>query len=76
MLGLFGKFGQNCDILMIPQKSYAYVCYKSVVESEEAYKHMNGYKLPSCQNRPNEVVLYTFYVNEGEMILYTLNFCV
>ncbi|XP_060572353.1 alkylated DNA repair protein alkB homolog 8-like isoform X2 [Ruditapes philippinarum] len=64
MLEQFGQFGKKCDILMIPQKSYAYVCYKTIAESEEAYKQMNGHKLQSTENRPNEVVLYTFYVNE------------
>ncbi|XP_053399795.1 alkylated DNA repair protein alkB homolog 8-like isoform X2 [Mercenaria mercenaria] len=64
MIELFSHYGSNCDVFMIPRKSYSYVCYRSIAESEEACKHLNGHKLPANEHRPNEVVLYTFFVNE------------
>lgn len=71
MLELFCQYGRNCDVIMIPQKSYAFVCYKSVEESEAACTHLNGHKLPVTNHRKNEVVLYTFFVSEGMLLLLT-----
>ena len=64
---LFGDLavGKKCDVMMMPQKSYCFVCYSSPAESERAYTQLNGCKLDATCDRKTEVILYLSYVSQG-----------
>lgn len=69
ILELFGGPSIKCDVIMIPQKSYCFVCYESLECCAEACKKLNSAKLSPTESRKNAVILYTLFVKEGTNLL-------
>ena len=62
---LFNHYGNVCDVIMLPRKPYAFVCYLTEEEAEAAYTALNGYKLTATEDRQEEITLYILYVSQG-----------
>ena len=65
VLELFSCHGNVCDIIMLPRKPYAFVCFLNEEEAELAYTALNGYKLKATEDRKEEITLYISYVSRG-----------
>ena len=62
---LFSCHGNICDVIMLPRKPYAFVCFLSEDDAESAYKSLNGYKLVATGDRKEEITLYISFVSQG-----------
>lgn len=62
---LFTKYGGECGVLMLPQKSYCYVSFMNVEDAQHAHDALNGFKLPPVNHRQHDIVLYTLFVSAG-----------
>ena len=62
----FYPFGKVDEIIMLPKKPYAFVCYKDLDSAEKAAKQLNGTVLPGTPNRTQTATLYIFFVSKGE----------
>ena len=65
MFDLFGCHGNVCEVIMLPRKPYAFVCFLCEEEAEAAYNALNGYKLEATEERKEEITLYISYVRQG-----------
>ncbi|XP_021346213.1 alkylated DNA repair protein alkB homolog 8-like [Mizuhopecten yessoensis] len=61
---LFTIYGSVEDVIMMPQKPYAFVCYRHEDEAEVAYGNLNGQTLPENDNRKWPVTIYISYVSQ------------
>jgi len=67
ILQVFSQYGQVEHIIMVPYKSYCFVCYANVQEAMFAYNKVNGKK----NNLPNQQIFYLIYTNSGNDQLYS-----
>ena len=67
--GAFRVYGDVVDVVMQPQKSYAFVSMSSERHAEAAYAGLNGRPLVRAQNGAAlpDVILYLDYVDLGRM---------
>ncbi len=64
--GIFSIYGMIVDIVMQPQKPYAFVSYTTVEEAKTAFQAMHGEKLTSAEWGPEPGIrLYLSYVLSG-----------
>ncbi|XP_033742555.1 alkylated DNA repair protein alkB homolog 8-like [Pecten maximus] len=61
---LFSAVGRVEDVIMMPQKPYAFVCYDNEKEAEAAYGNLNGHTLLENKDRKWSVTLYISYVSQ------------
>ncbi|XP_060065230.1 alkylated DNA repair protein alkB homolog 8-like [Ylistrum balloti] len=61
---LFEVYGGVEDVIMMPQKPYAFVCYQTEEEAEKAYENLNGKTLVENDDRKWPVKLYISYVSQ------------
>ena len=66
VLRLFSCHGNICDIIMLPRKPYAFVCFLSEEEAESACKALNGHTLAASGDRKEEITLYISFVSQGK----------
>ena len=62
---LFSCHGNICDVIMLPRKPYAFVCFLSEEDADSAYQSLNGYKLAATGDRREETTLYISFVSQG-----------
>lgn len=63
--GLFSCHGSICDVIMLPRKPYAFVCYLNEEDAKSAYTALNGHKLAPTEDRKEEITLYISYISKG-----------
>lgn len=61
LLEVFSQYGQIEHIIMLPHKSYCFICFVNVQEATTAYDKING-KITSLSN---QLVLYLIYTKSG-----------
>lgn len=58
---VFSQYGQVERIIMLPHKSYCFICYVTIQEAISAYENING----KMNTLPNPLVFYLIYTNSG-----------
>lgn len=58
---VFSQYGQVERIVMLPHKSYCFICYMNVQEAISAYANING----KINNLPEPLLFYLIYTNSG-----------
>lgn len=66
ILEIFSQYGCVQDIIMIPRKPYCFVCFDNCDSSLNAKKKTTGYLLREGIDPSQNVVLYPFFVSQGE----------
>lgn len=61
ILTVFSQYGQIKCIMMIPYKSYCFVCYTNIQEAISAYDKVNG----KINTLSNQKLFYLIYTNSG-----------
>lgn len=64
LLEVFSQYGQIEHIIMLPHKSYCFMCYANVLEATVAYDQVNG-KITSL---PNQQIFYLIYTKSGNIV--------
>lgn len=68
---VFNPFGKVDEIIMLPKKPYAFVCYQDLDSAERAMNQLNGTSLPETSSRKQSATLYIFFVSKGINISFT-----
>ena len=70
LLNIFSKYGLVLDVLMKPQKPYAFVTFSSVEESLLSFRGLHGrtMKCPEELSVPN-VTFYISFIENGKQLL-------
>lgn len=63
---IFSCYGEIDDIIMLPQKPYAFVCFSNVEDALEAYNNLNGFQVQPTEKRQTSLTLYIFFVSKGK----------
>ena len=63
---VFSAYGEVIDIVMQPQKSYAFVSMSAAGEAEAAFSGAHGKPLVGREEGASDVVLYLDYVESGQ----------
>lgn len=63
ILQVFSQHGRVEQIIMLPHKSYCFVCYANVEEAISAYGKING----KNNDLPNQQIFYLIYTNSGNI---------
>lgn len=66
VLQVFSQYGQVEHIVMIPFKSYCFVCYANIEEAIHAYNNING----KMNNLTDRQIFYLIYTNSGIVMDY------
>ena len=66
---IFSKYGDIADIITLPEKSFAFVCFKKLDQAIKAYDGIQGQEL-KC---PDEISVpgirfYLYFTNNGKYI--------
>lgn len=82
VLQVFSQYGQVESIIMLPHKSYCFICYTSIQEAISAWDNMN-WKVNSLPDQQLFFLIYTvsgnvYYYSKDNMILcnYIKNFSI
>ncbi|XP_061165252.1 alkylated DNA repair protein alkB homolog 8-like [Saccostrea echinata] len=62
---VFGPLGPIEEIIMLPKKPYAFVCYGDVDSAERAMTQLSGTVLPETHSRKQTATLYIFFVSKA-----------
>lgn len=66
VLQVFSQYGQVESIIMLPFKSYCFVCYASIQEAMCAYDKING----KMNTLPDQQFFYLIFTNSGNVMDY------
>ncbi|XP_056012477.1 alkylated DNA repair protein alkB homolog 8-like isoform X2 [Ostrea edulis] len=61
---IFSPLGEVEEIIMLPKKPYAFVCYEDIDAAERAAEKLNGLDLPQTPSRTQTATLYIFFVSK------------
>jgi alkylated DNA repair protein alkB family protein 8 len=61
VLQVFSHYGQVEHIVMLPFKSYCFVCFANIQEAVCAYNNING----KMNTLPDQTTFYLIYTNSG-----------
>lgn len=61
---VFNPYGKVDEIIMLPMKPYAFVCYQDLDSAERAMNQLNGTILPETPSRKQSATLYIFFVSK------------
>ncbi|KAJ8298479.1 hypothetical protein KUTeg_025010 [Tegillarca granosa] len=61
---IFSPYGELDDIILLPQKPYAFVCFSNTENALEAYNNLNGFQINPTEKRPTTLTLYIFFVSK------------
>lgn len=64
---IFSPLGEVEEIIMLPKKPYAFVCYEDIDAAERAAEKLNGLDLPQTPSRTQTATLYIFFVSKGDL---------
>jgi len=65
---VFSQYGQIEHIVMLPHKSYCFVCYANVQEAVIAYNKINGQQISTLLNQ--QLIFYLIYTKSGIVYYY------
>lgn len=65
VLQVFSRYGIVQCIIMLPNKSYCFICYANMQEAIFAYDKVNG----KMNNLSDQKILYLIYTNSGGLCL-------
>lgn len=68
---VFDPIGKVDEIIMLPKKPYAFVCYQDLDSAESAMNQLNGTNLPETSSRKQSATLYIFFVSKGINLSFT-----
>lgn len=60
---VFSQYGEIKNIIMLPHKSYCFVCYANLQEAIFAFDKING----KINNLPNQQIFYLIYSHSGNV---------
>lgn len=74
VLQVFSQHGQVERIIMLPHKSYCFICYSNEQEATTAYDKINGKMCALLENK----LFYLIYTNSGKQGCYCfkIQFCI
>lgn len=64
VLKVFSLYGQVEHIVMLPLKSYCFVCYANIQEAVCAYNNING----KVNTLSDQTIFYLIYTNSGNVM--------
>lgn len=66
VLQVFSQYGHVERVIMVPQKSYCFICYSNVQEAITAYDEVNGKMCIFLEKK----LFYLIYTNSGKHVCY------
>lgn len=65
ILQVFSQYGIVQRIIMLPHKSYCFICYANMQDAISAYDNVNG----KMSTLSKQQILYLIYTNSGKSYL-------
>jgi len=63
VLQVFSQYGQVDHIIMLPYKSYCFICYTNIQEAINAWEKVNG----KVNSLPEQQLFYLIYTVSGNV---------
>lgn len=65
VLQVFSQYGQVQRVVMLPHKSYCFICYTNIKEAIRAWDKVNG----KINGLPGQQLFYLIYTISGNVLL-------